>query len=303
MESQLAGRFEIVNNEVFHFPWRARHAGTKGARFLPRALMITVRLGLLLILTLSGANAQTRTPSKVNYPPVIQDSTERRSKAEREWRRMLDAYSVAPTPPDLYPITYTPRSLLGVSGGIKLTAEPLLAAGDPLAVREVLRGFIERWREMIGCDPSALSLVHADQSSSVNRFTYKQANYPFPIAPPAGEMVAVVSSDGRLMQLDDRLIPVVELPARPAIESEVAAKRLLGRVFTYTDIAGREQRTAINGKGELNVKQLVVLPVEKADAIEIHLAWEVAVGSSLSWTVYLDAVTGEELRVVQNFQT
>ena len=39
-----------------------------------------------------------------------------------------------------------------------------------------------------------------------------------------------------------------------------------------------------------------------SDAIEVHLAWELVAGKSLSWTVYLDAVTGEELRIVQNFQ-
>jgi hypothetical protein len=53
----------------------------------------------------------------------------------------------------------------------------------------------------------------------------------------------------------------------------------------------------------VSVKRLVVLPVEKSDAIELHLAWELIAGKSLSWTVYIDAVTGEELKVIQNFQT
>src|SRR5215470_3838008 len=102
--------------------------------------MITVRLGLLFaaMLIFCGARAQTPSVSKTNYPAIIKDSTERRAKAEREWRRMLDAYGVPQTPPDLYPITYTPRSLLGVSGGIKITSQPG-AANDPegLALREL----------------------------------------------------------------------------------------------------------------------------------------------------------------------
>ena len=274
----------------------------KARSFCFYAAMTLSRVVLLLtaIVVFCGANAQN---SKQNYPAVIKDSVERRAKAEREWRRMLDTYSVPQAPPDLYPITYTLRSLLGVTGGIKLVAESAGPASDPLTLRESVRGFIDRWREMIGADSGSLSLVSVDQSDTVQRFTYKQANYAFPIAAPAGEMVAVVSNDGKLMQLDDRLIPVVDLPLRPTIDEATAAKRLIGRVFNYTDISGREQRAVINNATDVSVKQLVVLVVEKADAIEVHLAWELNAGNSLKWTVYSDAVTGEDLRVVPNFQT
>jgi hypothetical protein len=267
--------------------------------------MILSRVGLLLIAlsVFCGARAQSSNQSKQSYPAVIKDSLDRRARAEREWRRMLDTYNVPQAPPDFYPITYTPRSLIGVSGGITLNAESTQPAADPLAIREMVRGFIDRWREMIGADSSSLSLASAEESGATRRYVYKQANYAFPIAPPSGEMVIVVSSDGKLMQLDDRLIPVVELPSRPAIEDLAAAKRLVGRVFTYTDLSGKEQRTVINSTDDVAVKQLVILPVEKADAIEVHLAWELSAGNSLTWTVYTDAVTGEDLRVVQNFQT
>ena len=94
---------------------------------------------------------------------------------------------------------------------------------------------------------SSISLIGGDNSDSTQRLIYRQANYPFPVAGNFGEMVAVVSADGRLMQIDDRFIPVVELPLRPQIEREVARKKVAGRTFTYTDIAGREQRTQIGG--------------------------------------------------------
>ena len=61
-----------------------------------------------------------------------------------------------------------------------------------------------------------------------------------------GELVAVLSPDGRLLQLDDRFIPTVELPTRPQVEREVARKKVVGRTFTYTDIAGRPQQMSIS---------------------------------------------------------
>jgi hypothetical protein len=246
---------------------------------------------------------QTPGSAKQNYPAIITDSTDRRARAEREWRRMLDAYSVPQTPPDLHPVIYTPRSLLGVSGGIKLLA----VAPDPdqlrLANREAVKRFMERWHELLGVDPAVASLERADESSAENRFTYRQSNYAFPIRGNYGEMVAVVSADGRLLQLDDRFIPMVELPSKPQIERQNASQRVVGRTFTYSDLAGREQRVQINRADEVTAAQLVVLPIEKADAIEVHLAWEVVAGSSLTWTIYLDAMTGDELRIMQNFNT
>jgi len=252
-----------------------------------------------------ACTVQPQTPStaKQNYPSVIREATDRRAKAEREWRRMLDVYKVPQTPPDLYPTIYTPRSLLGISGGIKISTAQTDPSAEKSGLRETMKGFMDRWRELIGADPSVVSLVSADESGALKRFTYRQSNYGFPIAGIYGEMSAVVSSDGRLMQLDDRFIPLVELPARPQIDLATARQKIVGRSFAYSDIAGRQQKVEISRADDVTVKRLVVLPIEKGDAIEVRLAWEIIAGSSLAWTVYIDAMTGEELRVVQNFNT
>lgn len=267
------------------------------------SLRVTFFITIVILLAGCAGSPQTPSTTQKNYPVIITDSIERRDKAEREWRRMLDAYNVQQTPPDLYPISYTPRALLGVTGGIKLLNAKPEPGSEAIALREAMKGFIDRWRELLGTEPSAVSLIAADNSSEIQRLMYRQVNYAFPIAGNFGEMVAVISADGRLMQLDDRFIPVVEMPSRPQLEREAAQKRVVGRAFTYTDIAGREQQARIGGPEEVLVKRAVILPIEKSDTIEIHLAWEVVAGKSLSWTVYIDAINGEELKVVQNFQT
>ena len=216
---------------------------------------------------------------------------------------MLDSYGVPQTPPDLYPITNTPRSLLGVSNGIQLLAGKPEPGTETFALREAMKAFIDRWRELLGIDPALISLISVDASGDTERLTYRQASYAYAVAGNFGEMVAVVSRDGRLMQLDDKFVPSVDLPLKPSVERDLAAKKIVGRTFSYTDIAGRVQRTQIGGPAEVSVKRLVILPIEKGDAVEVRLAWEVTAGKSLSWTVYLDAVTGEDLRVIQNFQT
>jgi hypothetical protein len=260
---------------------------------------------LTAIILVVGCDLSPKVPDRQqqNYPGLIKDSSERREKAEREWRRMLDSYNVPQTPPDLYPIIYTPRSLLGISGGIKIMAAKPEPGSEEIELRLSLRNFFDRWRELIGADPTQLSLVSAKQVGDSWQLIYQQANYPFPIAGGFGEIVASISADGRLLQIDDRLIPVIELPARPEVDREQAAAKVAGRTFSYTDSNGHEQRVQIAARNQVNTKRAVVLVIERADALEVHLAWEIVAGRSLSWTVYLDAITGAELRVEQNFQT
>ena len=279
----------------------------RGARSCFCANMNSFRLILSILVTtlLVGgiASPQTASKSQKNYPAIIKVSAEHRARAERIWRRMLDVYNVPQTPPDLYPITDTPRTLLGVSGGIKIMAAAPEPGTESLALREAMKGFIERWRDLLNADPTAVSLVGANPSETSTRLTYRQANFAFSVAGTFGELVAVLSPDGRLLQLDDRFIPTVELPTRPQVEREGARKKVVGRTFTYTDIAGRPQQMSISSLAEVTVKEPVIFPIAKGDSIEVHLAWQLVAGTSLSWTIYIDAITGEELKVVQNFQT
>jgi len=209
---------------------------------------------------------------------------------------MLEAYNVPQTPPDLYPITYTPRSLLGVSGGIKITSQPG-AASDPegLALRELARSFIQRWRDLIGADPTSISLASAAAAGGGRQLVYRQANYPFAVAGNFGTMTINLSQDGRVAAVDDRFIPVVELPVRPSIERDAAAAKLVGRSLTVADGAGKQESVAISDRSQVSVRQLVVMPIQKGDMIEVHLAWEITAGKSEA-RIYMDAVNGEVLK-------
>src|SRR5262249_49445604 len=103
--------------------------------------MRSLTLILIAILVTAACEPSPQVPGagKQNYPAVIKDSADRRAAAEREWRRMLDSYAVPQTPPDLYPITDTPRSLLGVSGGIKVLTYKPERGNETFALREAVK--------------------------------------------------------------------------------------------------------------------------------------------------------------------
>jgi len=236
------------------------------------------------------------------YPAKIKDSSDRRDKAERDWRRMLDVYGQPPTPPDLYPVTYTPKSLLGVSGGIKIMNLQGPARSPNIALREAAKSFIERWRDLIAVDPGGTSLVASNTAAGATQLTYKQANYPFPIGGDFGEMTLTISDDGRLTQLDDRFIPVVDLPSRPVVEKGAALKKLIGRNFALTDRTGRQQQVTVSRVADIAVAQVVVLPLQRRNALDVHLAWQFSPVGALGWNIYVDAVNGHELKLTENSQ-
>src|SRR6185369_14508197 len=137
--------------------------------------MTPFRLIALMIAaaSLAACDSAPKVPNTTqkNYPVIIRESADSRARAEREWRRLLDAYAVAQTPPDLHPIIYTPRSLLGVTGGIKLLAAPPERGSETVALREAMKSFLDRWRDLLNADPSAVSLVSSNGADTTQRLT------------------------------------------------------------------------------------------------------------------------------------
>ena len=146
-----------------------------------RPSALTAVIGLLVWylmawVSVESSNLQNRTEDGPNYPGIIKEVADRRSQAEREWRRLLDAYRIPQTPPDLHPIIYTPRSLLGVEGGFKILSSKPEAENQEIGYREGARSFIDRWHDLIGADPSMLSLISDEIASNQRTLRYKQSS-------------------------------------------------------------------------------------------------------------------------------
>lgn len=251
----------------------------------------------------SFAQSQKSAAQPKGYPVKITASQQRTAEAEREWTRLLDTFGLKYVQPDFYPLTQTLRSLSSLQGGLKILTIKPQPKDEIVAIREAAKRFIDKWRDLLKANPETVSLTSADNANNTYRLHYHQADYPFPIAGGFGEMTLVVTSEGLLTQIDNRFIPIVEIPFKPTIDRQTAEKKIPGRMFTYKDIAGRDQQVTIKDAKEVKTNGLVILPIEKKDAFEIHLAWQISAGASLPFTVYIDAVDGTELQVEQNFRT
>ena len=246
-----------------------------------------------------------------NYPPVIEDTPQRRQAAFEAWKKLIAEFQLPETRLDLEPVLNTPRALPAEIAG-RISIQTKAGAFGELEAKEALRRFIERASGALfpnhtngpaqgSVGLKDLSLVSFTDDGNFYRAVYRQANYPFPISGGYGELRLAVGKNGTLLQLNDRIIPALDLPTRAEIAPQSLVDKMVGREFGYTNIAGQPLSYKIASSSEVTVKDLVVYPKQEGNRITIHLAYPVEVGQGTTWTVYVDAITGQEIDVKQNF--
>ncbi|HZF38479.1 MAG TPA: hypothetical protein VE715_06635 [Blastocatellia bacterium] len=246
-----------------------------------------------------------------NYPPVIDDTPQRRQAALEAWKKLMAEFQLPEAKLDLEPVLNTPRALPPETAG-RIAIQAKAGAFGELEAKEALRRFIERASDVLfpnhtnGPAPGSislkdLSLVSFTDDGTFYRAVYRQANYPFPISGGYGELRLAAGKNGTLLQLNSRIIPTLDLPTRAEITPQSLVDKMVGREFGYTNIAGQPLSYKIANRSEISVKDLVVYPKQEGNRITIHLAYPVEAGQGMTWTVYVDAITGQEIDVKQNF--
>jgi hypothetical protein len=175
--------------------------------------------------------------------------------------------------------------------------------------RESLRRFIGTASPLLGVGIEELSLVEVKDAPTVGAKTalYRQNPFPYPLRNGYGIVEITFTPDLRIVGLSSTAIPdterlrlalaAVKPAALPSADKAVAA--LANRPVTFNDRAGNQQARTITQADEVAARELVVFPLRRstdASTLELHLAWEIAVGGpEAPLFVYLDAVTGEQL--------
>lgn len=253
-----------------------------------------------------------------NYPPILTTDPKRQQIAQKAWQFFLKQYDLPQVESDFEPILYTlkelPKELSSQIVVLKSEDSTLTEA----KMKEVLRNFIINVRAILCGDyyDNLLDLKDIVLESfgggvgSLYRAFYKQTSYLFPIENNYGRLSFILGKDGKLITMRSNLIPLVDLPTQASIEPEILIDKLIGRVFLYEDFSGNQQVYKVKGREEIeDIKDgnLVVYPKLGNDKLIFHLAYKIGVGkmfgSFRDWIVYLDAITGEEIGITQNFNT
>jgi hypothetical protein len=266
-------------------------------------------LFVLSCATASNPDAGLPQSDKPAYPPEIDKSPARQEYGENAWRGFLNEYKLDPVSPDFHPILGIPRTLPSqVAQRVRLTFKD----GTPTdaSMKEALRTFIDKHLSLFAGMEGArvlnlkdLSLTRLSNEGNIYRATYRQMSYPYPIVNGFGQLDLTIGKDGSLLQLSSRLLPAFDFSPKPQADMAKIASEMVGREFKYSGIDGRPLSVRVERREEITVGTPVIYPRDESERIILHLAYPVEVGNGLKWTVFIDAITGREIDMRQNFNT
>lgn len=276
----------------------------------------SIAMLLLAIALVSGAcaalqppNAGGPGPSGPPYPVTWTDHSQRRDSAVLALNRIAQRREPGNLTDDyLHPVTFTVKALPADSA----TPLYLPKVGSNLEMnedetREALRRFINDWNVLIGANPSQLSLIkREDRADRTKIAVYEQRAFRYPLRGDFGKLQVHFTADRRLLNFTSSCIPDAErLQAvlssiTPQLTAEEAIQHVRDRGVKYSDSSGTQQNFNVPANAEMTTELVTYVPPARpgADSLEIHVAWEVTIGSAPFKTVYIDAVNDEIISVL-----
>jgi hypothetical protein len=173
--------------------------------------------------------------------------------------------------------------------------------------REALRRFIDDWRNLIGADPSQLSLAErTDQPNGVKIARYEQRPFRYPLRGDYGKLEIHFTADRRLLNVSSSCIPDADrlqtalAAITPRVKPEEAAQSMVTGTVTYTDSLGNQQTYRASADNKVEVGELVTYAraaKDRPDMLEFLVAWEINISNAPFRTAYIDAVTKEIIAI------
>ena len=243
------------------------------------------------------------------YPVVLGEQPQRRDAAMLALNRLVLADVRADqAQPYLQPVTATIKSLpANISTPLylpKVGAKPEMNEDE---TREALRRFIDDWRNLIGADPSQLSLTERiDQPNGIKIARYEQRPFRYPLRGDYGKLEIQFTGDRRLLNVSSTCIPDAErlqsplAAITPRLKPEEVVQSVMKGGLTYTDSAGNRQTYALSANNKIDVGELVTYvrtSKDRPNTLELLIAWEISSTNAPFKNAYIDAVTNEIIAI------
>lgn len=241
-----------------------------------------------------------------SYPVIFSEQTQRAQTAVDGFNRLTQSAGIK-AEVALQPITATiqsvPMNLITPLYLPKVGVDPEMNEEE---TRESLRRFITDWRALIGADPAQLSLIERiDRPDGVKVAKYEQRPFRFPLRGGYGVLEIQFLANRALRNLTSTCIPEADrlqsalAQVVPIIEAPDAINLVRTSDLVYRDANGQEITSRVAATDEVSAAELVtyVMPASgRTDALELHIAWEIGIGTSPRRLVYVDAVEGKLLQ-------
>jgi hypothetical protein len=236
-----------------------------------------------------------------SYPIALSDLGPRLEEASVAWYQLSQRHGIpGKTEANLHPYTATLQSLpANLAAPIYLPKVGSQTNPTEDDYRESLRRFIVEWQQLIGAQPSELSLVErVDEPSGVKVARYEQRPFRYPLRGPFGSLDIRFRNNWQLVGFSSSCIPHADrLQATlagltPKLTADEAVNRIKTQPLTMTDAS--QQTVTLPANATVEARELVVYAQPSKDppsGLEIRLAWEIDITNAPIKKVYLDAIS------------
>ena len=243
------------------------------------------------------------------YPVLFTEQAERTEASVGAFNRLTQSVGIK-ADVALQPITATIQSVpMNLSTPLYLPKVGIEPEMNEEETRESLRRLITDWRTLIGVDPAQLSLVERiDRPDGVKVAKYEQRPFRYPLRGGYGVLEIQFLANRALRNITSTCIPDADrlqaalAQAAPKISASDAIKLVQSSDVVYTDAKGQQTTIRVPATDEVSAFELViyVFPTTgRTDALELHIAWEISIGTNPRRLIYLDAVDGKVLGALQ----
>jgi hypothetical protein len=276
--------------------------------------LTAVLLLTIVVFTLNACAALQPTDTngpRSNLPPypVVVNEPAGSESATLEWQKLSQRYGLPQDTPAVFdPLLGTLHGLPPNSGtAIFLPKVGGSAVETEEETRESLRRFIVDWRELLGAEPSQLSLVErSDEANGTKLARYEQRPFRYPLRGEFGKLSIRFQSDRRVVSITSTCLPNTDrLQAALAnltatVTSDKAPTLVKDHPITVTSTDGQQRSFSLPATAGVEAHQLVAYAVTSKDqlAVELHLAWEIDVTNGPIKTIYLDAISEQVIAVM-----
>jgi hypothetical protein len=258
---------------------------------------------------LQPLNATAPRGTEAGYPVLLTEDTHRKESIAVALNRLgVQTGNSQSNQAQLQPVTATILSFSpSANAGLYLPKVGANAVMNEEETRESLRRFIREWQELIGSEPSKLSLVErTDQPDGTKLAAYEQRPFRYPIRGNYGKLQIRFTSDRRVLNITSSCIPDAERiqTALSALTGRLRSRELIQKLvangLVYTDPTGNKLSIKIPAAANITPRGLVtyiLAPSDRPDVLEFHLAYEMELSSASAKLAYIDAITGEAIAV------
>jgi hypothetical protein len=242
------------------------------------------------------------------YPILFTEQAQRTDAANLAFSRLTQTPS-AQASVQLQPITAAIQSLpANLSAPLYLPKVGINPEMNEEETRESLRRFITDWRVLIGANPEQLALVErSDRPDGVKVARYQQRPFRFPLRGGYGSLEIQFLANRVVRNMTSTCLPDAErlqtllAPVTPKLTAAEALNVVRSSDIVYTDGSGQQVTARVGASEEATPVELVTLVFPtggRTDALELHIAWEITVGTGPRRLIYVDAVEGKALRAI-----